>query len=147
MNFNYKTLYLTLAVFLLPHLSFAFTAQDVITATNKDRTTPLVENSTLDLAAEVKANDMAYNNYFSHVSPLGLDFRYWLNLLGYKYKWAGENLAQGFSTVKSMETALMKSPTHRANITNKYFEQIGVGIATAKDGTIYVAEDFAQPLK
>lgn len=145
-NFNYKILYSILTVFLLLHLSFAFTGQDVITTTNKDRTTPLVENSTLDLAAQIKADDMAYNNYFSHVSPSGLKFTFWLQVLGYKYKAAGENLAEGFTDIKDMETSLMKSPEHKANIVNPIYQQMGVGITTAKDGTIYVAEEFAKPL-
>lgn len=135
-----------LTILFLPSLTFAFTTQDVITATNKDRTIPLVENSTLDLAAQIKADDMAYNNYFSHVSPSGLKFTFWLQILGYKYKAAGENLAEGFTDVKDMETSLMKSPEHKANIVNPLYQQMGLGIATAKDGTIYVAEEFAKPL-
>jgi uncharacterized protein YkwD len=59
----------------------------------------------------------------------------------FKYRSAGENLAQGFPSESSMFDALMDSQTHRDNITDCDFTLIGIGRA----GDI-VVQEFAKPL-
>lgn len=137
-----------LTILFLPSLTFAFTGQEVLTATNKDRATPLVENVTLDSVAQIRANDMAERGYFSHdVDGIKNVYKMWLSLFGYKSKKDGENLAKGFTDVASMEKILMASYYHHLNIVDPWYTEMGVGIATAKDGTIYVAMEFGKPLK
>ena len=56
--------------------------------------------------------------------------------------WAlGENVGMGPSC-SSIHDAFMASPGHKANILDKDYNQIGVGVVV-KDGTIYVTEVFA----
>lgn len=54
----------------------------------------------------------------------------------------GENVGMG-PTVADLHRAFMDSPDHRANILEKAFNQIGVGVVI-KDGTIFVTEIFVK---
>jgi len=125
----------------------------VLTAlTNEDRANidapPLKENELLKRAAEEKAKDMAEKGYFAHTSPEGRTPWYWLDQVGYKYTYAGENLAVNFFDSDDVEKAWMNSPTHRANIVRKDYTEIGIGIARGKyegRNTIFVAQFFGTP--
>lgn len=55
----------------------------------------------------------------------------------------GENVGMGPSVPDLMD-AFMNSPGHRANILDRVYRQIGVGVTVA-DGTIYVTVVFRQP--
>lgn len=110
--------------------------------------TELVENELLKQAAQLKANDMAAQGYFSHNSPDGKTPWYWLNQVGYTYKYAGENLAVNFVDSKDVTEAWMSSPGHRSNILNEKLKE--VGIATAEgvykgQPTIFVVQFFGTP--
>lgn len=127
----------------------------VLTAlTNNDRAIngvgTLTEEPLLTVAAQKKAADMAEKGYFSHVTPDGKAPWYWLDLVGYNYSYAGENLAVNFTDSKDVEEAWMKSPTHRANIVRSEFTRIGIGTAQGvyegKDVT-FVVQFFATPAK
>ena len=54
----------------------------------------------------------------------------------------GENVGMG-PDCKSIHDAFMSSPGHRANILDRSYNQVGVGVAYDSDGTVYVTEDFA----
>ena len=56
----------------------------------------------------------------------------------------GENLlyAPADYIALQMEASWMNSPGHRANILDPAFSVAGVGLATAADGSIWVAVDF-----
>jgi hypothetical protein len=81
----------------------------------------LKESALLDAAAKMKAEDMASKGYFAHVSPDGIDPWYWISKAGYKYSYAGENLAVNFSDSEDVIKAWLNSPTHRANILDAHF--------------------------
>lgn len=105
-------------------------------------------NPKLVAAAQLKANDMAAKGYFSHTTPEGYDSWHWFRIVGYDYSYAGENLAVDFSESNDVERAWMSSPTHRDNILNGNYTEIG--IATAKGvykgrETIFVAQMFGRP--
>jgi hypothetical protein len=151
-----------LVVFLLPTLNFPmfideFNLSAVLpgvlsTLTNDARlangATTLAENKLLDQAATLKAQDMAGKSYFAHTSPEGKTPWYWFNLVGYEYLYAGENLAVNFSDSADVTAAWMNSPTHRANIVNRNYREIGTGIATGTyKGTqvVFVAQLFGAP--
>ena len=119
---------------------------------NNDRTgsglAALTVNPVLVAAAQAKANDMAAKSYFAHVSPEGVDPWHWFNQAGYKYDYAGENLAVDFSDSGDVNTAWMNSPTHRENILDPHYTQIG--IATAEGvyqgrPTTFVVQEFGTP--
>ena len=104
----------------------------VIELTNAERlsvgVTILKENSELDQAALAKATDMFENNYWAHVSPTGTEPWYFVTQSGYEYKHAGENLARDFSNPKDVVTAWMASPTHRQNLLDSRYKDIGVAV-------------------
>lgn len=54
----------------------------------------------------------------------------------------GENVAHA-PTVALAHRALHASPSHRINLLRVDYTHLGVGIATAADGTVYVCETFA----
>ena len=105
-------------------------------------------NATLGKAAEIKVQDMLNKNYFSHVSPDNKTPWDFIKNVGYKYLAAGENLAIDFPTAEGVNEGLMNSPTHRANILNKLYTEIGVsvgyGIFEGRE-TILVAQYFGKP--
>jgi len=109
---------------------------DVISLTNQARQEigagVLKTNDLLTEAAQAKANDMIARGYFSHTSPDGDKPWVWLDKYEYPYVYAGENLAMSFSSAESVEQAFMDSPTHRKNILNPKYNEIGVAVAYGK---------------
>lgn len=119
--------------------------------TNRGTTLALLTpNPLLEQAAQAKANDMASKGYFAHTSPDGRSPWYWFDQAGYKYAYAGENLAINFTDSTQVNNAWMNSPLHRANILNGNFTEIG--IATAQGTyqgrpTTFVVQEFGKPMK
>ncbi|MEK7227842.1 MAG: CAP domain-containing protein [Patescibacteria group bacterium] len=93
---------------------------------------PLSVNHTLEIAALMKAKDMASKGYFAHISPEGVTPWQWFINAGYPFVYAGENLAINFTESSDVENAWIASPTHHANLINSKFDE--TGIATY-DGT------------
>lgn len=125
----------------------------VTDATNSARAeegkSPLVRNSVLDEAARLKAEDMAENGYFAHWSPTGVSPWHWFETAGYSYAHAGENLAVHFTDSSVVVDAWLKSPTHRENIMNAKYTEIGIGTAKGEyEGyeTVFVVQMFATPV-
>jgi len=116
-----------------PAFSSAISIPNIISLTNDSRTqqnlSELKENSLLDAAAQNKANDMLAKGYFSHNTPDGHTPWDFITAAGYNYITAGENLAVNFTEAENVEDAWMNSPGHRANILNKSYEEIGIGIS------------------
>ncbi len=108
------------------------TPKQVIKLTNDKRAglglEPLVFNQSLSEAALAKGQDMFADQYWSHVAPDGLDPWYFIKQAGYSYRLAGENLARDFANTESMMAAWMASPTHRANIVNSRYDEIGIAV-------------------
>jgi len=124
----------------------------IVTLTNENRKdsnlSPLVMSETLNRAAELKAMDMAKHGYFAHNSPSGITPWHWFGQVNYKFIYAGENLAVNFDESEDVQIAWLNSPTHKANIMNKNFTEIGV--ATAKGfyngrETTFVVQMFGMP--
>lgn len=91
---------------------------------------------------------MALKGYFAHTSPEGKAPWYWFKQVGYKYEYAGENLAVDFTDSQDVDKAWMNSPTHRANILKNSYTEMGTGIATGTyegSPTIFVAQEFGKP--
>ena len=108
------------------------TAEDVLIQTNHQRVnqglSELKINEKLSQAALAKGQDMFTDQYWSHTSPDGMEPWSFIKESGYVYKAAGENLARDFMDTTEMMEAWMKSPTHRANIVNNKFEEIGIAV-------------------
>lgn len=139
-----QKIFLTAAIFIA---FFAFSAmgadanemspESVVKLVNKSRKAEglgiLSSNYKLIQAAQMKAEDMFNNNYFAHTSPDGVTPWHWFDVCNYEYKYAGENLAINFNDAESQHDAWMKSSTHRKNILNPAYQEIGVAV---KKGTI-----------
>lgn len=114
----------------------------------EDALPSLVISPLLEEAARRKAHDMAEKGYFSHVSPEGITPWQWLTEAGYRYAYAGENLAVDFADSETVNDAWLRSPAHRANILNTRFTEIGIAVAhgmyQGRD-TIFVVQMFGSP--
>lgn len=126
--------------------------QSIIDLTNQSRASynlkPLQENIELDHAAQAKADDMLAGQYFAHTSPDGKTPWDFIKEAGYGYMAAGENLAINFYTSEGVEQAWMNSPGHKANILNRNFQDIGIGISEGKyrgADAIFVVQMFGSP--
>lgn len=109
----------------------------------------LTTSSLLSKAAQNKANDMLAKQYFSHNTPDGATPWSFIKAVGYSYTTAGENLAIDFTDADSVQSAWMNSPGHRANIMNKNFTQVGIGIVSGtfdNHPTTIVVQMFGNPL-
>ncbi len=108
--------------------SYAVQVLDLVNAERaKYSLSPLTLNSQVSNVAQIKAEDMKNNSYFSHTSPTyGSPFDM-LKRFGVSYSTAGENIAKGQKSPQAVVNAWMNSEGHRANILNKNFTQLGVG--------------------
>lgn len=106
-------------------------------------------NKYLSAMAEAKAVDMITKQYFSHVSPDGIDLTMLANTYGYQFWDVGENLALGnFSGSADVVLAWMNSSGHRENILNPHYVEIGVAALRGyRNGrlTWYVVQEFGRP--
>jgi hypothetical protein len=100
--------------------------------TNLERTkvglAPLRLDAKLNSSAAAKASDMFAYNYWSHVSPSGVQPWHWFEQAGYKYAYAGENLAKDFDTTAGVTQGWMNSPTHRDNLLNSHYVDVGYAV-------------------
>lgn len=100
---------------------------------NEDRVAQRIEaletNPILTEVAQRKANDMAEKGYFAHTSPNGTTPWFWFDQVGYQYLYAGENLAVNFTESVDVHKAWLASPTHRKNIMDGRFSEIGIATA------------------
>jgi hypothetical protein len=127
-------------------LASDITPNRVIQLVNEDRrkngSALFSENKLLDIAAQEKVDDMIAHNYFLHTSPMGVTPWYWFDQVKYDYVHAGENLAINFESAEVEQEAWMKSPTHRKNILNANYQEIGVavrrGVIDGQEGTVVV---------
>ncbi|OGY92244.1 MAG: hypothetical protein A3H70_03315 [Candidatus Komeilibacteria bacterium RIFCSPLOWO2_02_FULL_48_11] len=118
--------------FLVPYQALAspINASTLIDLTNRTRQEaglpPLQPNHKLTQAAYRKAHDILNHGYFSHTTPSGKPFYQWIEEEQYAYLYAGENLAIDFGTNEGVLAAWLESPTHRANIINEHYAEIGL---------------------
>jgi len=149
-----ETLFLVQSLVVIRRIDFfaAILPDVLVDETNLNRDTAsigtLTTNPLLQEAARLKALDMAENGYFAHTSPSGVSPWYWLEKAGYEFSAAGENLAVNFVDSSDVTKAWMNSPSHKANILNGNYTEIG--IATAKGtykgyDTTFVVQFFGKP--
>lgn len=108
----------------------------------------LTFNEKLAEAAAAKAEDMFTNQYWAHTSPTGKDPWSFIINAGYSYLYAGENLARDFADSRAVVEAWMNSPTHRENLINNRYKEVGFAIRNGKYGnyeTTLVVQMFGTP--
>lgn len=91
-------------------------------------------NNELTNAAAGKASDMFTNQYWAHTSPQGQEPWAFITGAGYNYVFAGENLARDFGDSKSVVDAWINSPSHKENLLNSRFQDVGFAIVNGKYG-------------
>jgi len=130
-------------------MASVFDAQTVVDLINKDRSerqiAPLEINNKLSEAAKEKAHDMFEHGYFAHNSPSGVTPWSWIEQSGYDYAYAGENLAINFTDAQAQHAALMNSESHKKNILNAKYQDVGVAVVEGSmDGrqTIITVQEF-----
>jgi uncharacterized YkwD family protein/spore coat assembly protein SafA len=120
--------------------------QQVIDLVNQQRSwnglPALKTNWEVSRVARYKSQDMIDKHYFDHQSPTyGSAFNMMENF-GIRFSAAGENIAYGQRTPQAVMNDWMNSPGHRSNILNPTYNQIGVGVAKAANGTLYWTQMF-----
>jgi uncharacterized protein YkwD len=92
-------------------------------------------NGALTAAASRHSRDMAQRHFFSHTAPGNVSFAARIRAANYRPSgsWTiGENIGWGsgpLATPASIVRGWMNSPGHRANILNRSFRSIGIGVA------------------
>lgn len=130
--------------------SINISTQDLLNLTNQERQKnglqPLVMNSNLTQAAQMKAVDMFANNYWAHNSPSGKMPWDFIKAANYDYEFAGENLARGFTSAPDVVNAWMNSPSHRENMLSPHYHDVGFalkeGSLTGEKDTILIVEEL-----
>lgn len=148
MGFNQWLIYIFRSI-LLPN-SIRTMEWKMLRLLNKDRKfhklSPLFMQSDLRKVARAHSKDMAKKDYFEHENLSGQSH-------ADRYKEArisdvvsGENLAKigGYPhPVNRAEKGLMNSPGHRANILNKAFNCVGIGVHKSDKKVYYFTQNFA----
>jgi uncharacterized protein YkwD len=110
----------------------------------------LRENPKLRRAAERHASNMVDASFFDHTSPGGSTMVDRIRRTGYTSRarsWAlGENIAWGsgpLATAAQIHRSWMHSSGHRANILQRSFREIGIGIETGLPVRLSAAQSGA----
>ncbi len=124
---------------------------ELLNLTNKKRIESglgvLTLNSALSEAASGKAKHMFTNDYWAHVSPDGTTPWDFILAEKYDYIYAGENLAKNFNTSKQVVEAWYDSPSHKENLLNKNYTEVGFAVVNGElDGyeTTLVVQMFGK---
>lgn len=98
----------------------------------------------LNSASDKFALDMATYNYFSHTGRDGSQPWDRMKREGYNWRAAGENIAAGYTTTRSVVDGWLKSEGHCKNIMSANFKDVGVGYAYITSSTYkyYWVTDF-----
>lgn len=116
----------------------------VVTIINKKRKAnglkAVKSNAKLNKAAQKRAKEIAKK--FDHIRPNGKKCHTVLKEYKVSYRTCGENIAYGQPNAKSVMNDWMHSSGHRANILNKSFKRVGIGLYK-KSGKCYWVQIFA----
>jgi hypothetical protein len=124
---------------LVPVPAEASSSSDFVSRINAERTargtSALTVRADLTAAAQAQANRMATRAEMFHNPNLGGSVSHWTML--------AENVGYG-PDVARVHAAFMASASHRANILNGKYTEVGVGVVV-KDHVMWVAEVFRRP--
>lgn len=94
--------------------------------------------SDLSSVAYRHSQRMARGNNLHHNPNLGSHVSNWQAV--------GENVGRG-GDVASLHRAFMNSPSHRANILDRDYTEVGVGVVVDGNGIMWVTEVFRRPMR
>lgn len=147
-------IFLCIGLFLLPQIGFltSISEEAIIQLTNEERKklglNDLYANPLLKKAAYLKGQSIIEAQQFQHELN-GRKFSSWIRDAGYNYSYTGENLAINFFTNEGAIKAWMESPTHKSNIINDKFTEIGVAVLEDNfnnEKTTLIVQIFGAPL-
>jgi hypothetical protein len=134
-----------------PPTSYTFAPeaeQEIVRLVNRERQAQglgaLVMDERLRLVAREHSARMATEGEVEHQLPGEPKFLLRLQMQKLRYDASGENIAFNIDAAGA-HAALMNSPGHRANILERQFNSIGVGVLRTRTG-IYVTQDFIRSL-
>ena len=147
-HFNIFTLSIGLLLVLgLPQPAAALTLGEKLSiAVNAARTVrhlaPLHYSYTLNRAALLQNQDMFRYGYFSHQSPTGRTYLYWVNKGPAHFQPTGENLGRNYLNATDVVNAWLGSTVHRANLLSTKMTHLGTavlsGVMAGQRATIYI---------
>ena len=91
----------------------------------------------LTAAAQAHACDSAARNEMSHRGSDGSNLGRRAEREGYAYRHIAENVAAGYRSPGAVVQGWMESSGHRRNILTRSARDVGLGLATASDGTVH----------
>lgn len=102
---------------------------------------PISMNSELNTLAQSHSDDMAKNDYFSHINKANQTPEDRRIALGIPTP-VSENIARDVS-IRFGHFGLLRSAAHRSNILEKDWTRVGLGISQDAEGYIIIAEEFS----
>jgi uncharacterized protein YkwD len=112
-----------------------------------ERLTPLTLNTRLNAAAQEQADLIIRTGAFRHKHPTehlpNVDDR--VAATGYRAHRVAENISKGFRTPNTIVAAWEKSTPHRRAMLYHGARDIGLGMAKAPNGVLYVVAVFGEP--
>ncbi|HLV96135.1 MAG TPA: CAP domain-containing protein [Candidatus Acidoferrales bacterium] len=108
---------------------------------------PLQWDPQLAAVARGHSEEMAATGVFSHRGADGSLPMNRVSRAGIHWLATGENIAKAGSVAQA-ETLFMAEPkfqpNHRGNILDRNYNRVGIGIARAADGSLYITQEFAE---
>lgn len=126
--------------------------RDMLARVNRERASrglaPLRRHPGLDDAAQAHAQDMFTRRYYSHDTPEGKSAMDRIQAVGYRARYAGENIARGQYSVDEVMDGWMESKTHRDHLLSPVFDDVGFGLAFGRNPGGYEilwVQNFGRP--
>lgn len=122
-------------------------ANQFYSSETRGRAPALQWDDRLAAVARTHSEEMARRGFFSHAGADGSSPAQRVSMAGIKWLSTGENIAN-CGSVSEAESLFMNEPkfqqNHRWNILNVNYTHVGVGVARAPDGSLYITQEFAQ---
>jgi len=99
---------------------------------------PVTYNARLDQAAQLHAQDMLANDYFSHTGLNGSTVGTRVQAQGYNFARVGENIASGYRSEQTVLGGWVASEGHQRNNVDPNFEEFGLGYVRDGNDTRWV---------
>lgn len=152
---RYSLLVILVGIFLLPNTAYySFVSEEkIVELTNQERINNglniVTANQLLAKSAYEKGRAILEAQTFRH-NINDKKFSVWVKDAGYQYSYIGENLAIDFVTSEGVIKAWLDSTTHKKNILNQNFSEIGVAVLEGEfqgNNTTLVVQIFGAPLQ
>jgi len=122
--------------------------QEVLDISNAERAkkgcAALKLDPTLNSVAQDHSRDMVQLGFFAHTNPDGQNAADRFDEAGYPWSAWGENIAFGYSTGVGVMKGWMNSSSHRGNILDCNFNEMGVGIDPGGSNGPYWTQVFGK---